>query len=90
MDHAGTLAALERAESVLASLDGFGEQALESALRATADDLGLKIGPFLGCLRVACTGKTVAPPLFGTLSLLGRDRVLSRVRLAIDLLASSE
>jgi glutamyl/glutaminyl-tRNA synthetase len=28
---------------------------------------------------VAATGKNVAPPLFGTLSILGRERVLERM-----------
>ena len=33
-------------------------------------------GQLFGIIRVAATGKKVAPPLFGTLSILGRERVL--------------
>ena len=89
MDREGTLEALGRAESVLTSLESFGEEALEDALRAAAEDLGLKVGQFLGCIRVACTGKVVAPPLFGTLHLLGRETVIRRMRRAIELLRAS-
>jgi glutamyl-tRNA synthetase len=36
-------------------------------------------------VRVAVTGTTVSPPLFGTLELLGRDRVLGRLATAATL-----
>jgi glutamyl-tRNA synthetase len=36
---------------------------------------------------VAVTGRTVSPPLFDSLELLGRDRSLARIRLALDKLA---
>jgi len=48
-------------------------------LRPLAERLGLKVGQFLGCIRVACTGKQVTPPLFGTLEILGRERTLQRL-----------
>jgi glutamyl-tRNA synthetase len=37
-------------------------------------------------IRVAVTGRTATPPLFDTLVALGRQRTLSRLRAAIDLL----
>jgi glutamyl-tRNA synthetase len=49
--------------------------------------LGLKAGPLFGIIRVAATGKKVAPPLFGTLSVLGRERVLERLGDAEEALA---
>jgi glutamyl-tRNA synthetase len=80
MDAAGSLIALERTVATLARLDGFDTQTLESALRGLADELGLKAGQLFGIIRVATTGKTVAPPLFGTLAILGRERSLARLR----------
>jgi glutamyl-tRNA synthetase len=42
----------------------------------------LKAGQLFGVIRVATTGKKVAPPLFGTLAILGRDRALERIQQA--------
>lgn len=86
MDRAGTVEALRAAERVLGALERFDEETLESALRAVPPELGLKVGQFFGCIRVACTGKKVAPPLFGTLSLLGQERTVQRIRRAIAML----
>jgi glutamyl-tRNA synthetase len=33
---------------------------------------------------VAITGRTVSPPLFESMELLGRDKVIGRVRAALD------
>lgn len=76
-----SLAALQRVYATLADLN-FDAETLETALRALADELGLKAGQLFGIIRVATTGKTVAPPLFGTLAILGRERTLARVNLA--------
>jgi len=55
-------------------------------LRADAEKLGLKNGQFFGTLRVAVTGKTVSPPLVGSMRILGRAKTLYRVERAIALL----
>lgn len=61
------------------------EEELEAALRALAQELDLGFGKLAQPLRVAVTGTTVSPPLFGTLVLIGRDRVLARVATAAAL-----
>jgi glutamyl-tRNA synthetase len=59
--------------------------ALEHALRAAlVDGLGLKPRLAYGPVRVAVTGRTVSPPLFEAMQLLGRERSLSRLRAAAD------
>ena len=58
------------------------EPALEAALRAAAEGLGVGFGKFAQPVRVAVTGTTVSPPLFGTLVLIGRERTLARVAAA--------
>jgi glutamyl-tRNA synthetase len=52
-------------------------------MRNLAADLGVKVGQLFGMIRVAATGKTVSPPLFETLSVLGKARTLERVDEAI-------
>ena len=39
----------------------------------------IKVGSFFGPFRVAITGKTVSPPLFESMEVLGRDEVLPRL-----------
>jgi len=75
-----SLAALRTAREVLAELPDFERDTLEEALYPLAQEtLGLRPGQLFGIIRVAAMGKTVAPPLFGTLAAIGRDRVLARV-----------
>jgi glutamyl-tRNA synthetase len=52
--------------------------ALDTAL--LADGLGLSRKKALAPLRVAATGATIAPPLYESLELLGKDRTLRRLR----------
>jgi glutamyl-tRNA synthetase len=57
------------------------EQALKAAL---VDGLGLKPRDAFGPVRVAITGRTVSPPLFESMEILGRDRSLTRMRTALS------
>jgi glutamyl-tRNA synthetase len=87
MGTSDSLNALSRVLGALEEAPSFDESALETVLRRLVDDLGLKAGQLFGIIRVAVTGKKVAPPLFGTLSILGKERVLARLRKAEGLLA---
>lgn len=80
-------AALKMTRERLENLPLFDEESLEKALRPLADDLSLTAGQLFGIIRIAVTGKKVAPPLFGTLAVLGKERTLSRIDLALDHLA---
>jgi glutamyl-tRNA synthetase len=86
MDAAAAQAALAAAYDRLAQLDPWSEGQLEEELRALAEELELKPGQLFGALRVAVTGRTVAPPLFETLSALGKQRALARIAAARDAL----
>jgi glutamyl-tRNA synthetase len=68
------------ARVALADLDDWSAAAIESALRAAlVDGLGLKPRNAFGPVRVAVTGRTVSPPLFESLELLGKERSLARL-----------
>ena len=89
MDAAGSLHALQNAGQVLDSFDSFDdEEAFEREMRAAAEKLGLKPAQFFGVLRVAVTGKTVTPPLAGTLKLMGKAKTMARLRTALERLQS--
>jgi len=87
MDAAQTASALQRAYETLAGLPDFAAQTQEAALRPLAESLGLNPGQLFGALRVAVTGKTVSPPLFETMEVLGREVALARIKKAIELLS---
>ena len=84
MDRESTVQALEIAKQRLEPSEAFDEESLEAILRPLAEELGLKTGQLFGVLRVAVTGLTAAPPLFQTMSVLGKERCLKRVETALD------
>jgi len=86
-DVALALRVLEKAVDALATA-GFTHDGLETALRASAESLGIKAGQMFEPVRVAVCGRKTAPPLFGTLEVLGRETCLQRVGLAIQKLKS--
>jgi glutamyl-tRNA synthetase len=57
---------------------------IEAALKQLCEDLGEKPRTVYGPIRVATTGSKVSPGLYESLELLGRDRVLERVRRGAD------
>jgi len=78
-----TLKALKAAQEKLSLLESFDHDSLEGTLRPLAEELGLKVGQLFSPLRVAITGRTAAPPLFETMAVLGKERCLKRLRVAV-------
>ena len=86
MDGDRTRDGLKAALASLSELDSFGASAIEGALRPLAEELGIKTGQLFGSLRVATSGQRVAPPLFETMEVLGRDRTLASIEKALTTL----
>jgi len=78
--------ALEKAHAVLPKVD-FKHDPLDQALRAAAQELGLKAGQMFQPIRVAVCGRKNAPPLFETLEVLGKDMTLLRIDQALKKLS---
>jgi glutamyl-tRNA synthetase len=85
-DAAMALKVLQKAQSVLADVE-FKHDPLDHALRAAAQELGVKAGQMFQPIRVAVCGRKNAPGLFETLEVLGKESTLSRIGNAIQLLA---
>jgi glutamyl-tRNA synthetase len=83
MDQELAISALKTSLERLEQLAVFDEKSLEAILRPLAEELGLKTGQLFGTLRVAVTGRTVAPPLFQTMAVLGKECCLKRMGEAI-------
>ncbi len=62
----------------------FTDEALEKLFRNLAEEEGLKLKKIAQPVRVALTGKTVSPGLFEIMRILGRERVLARLRRALN------
>jgi glutamyl-tRNA synthetase len=78
-DAAGLLA---DAAVAYAALGDWSAPALHDATLAIGEARGLKLGKAQAPIRVAVTGRTVGPPLFESLTVLGRERTLERVEAA--------
>jgi glutamyl-tRNA synthetase len=75
---------LQAARDALAGLPTWETAAIEAALRgALVDGLGLKPKHAFGPVRVAVTGRTVSPPLFESIELLGKPETLARLDRAL-------
>jgi len=85
-DAAMALKVLQRAKEVLPNVE-FQHDPLDQALRAAAQELGVKAGQMFQPIRVAVCGRKNAPGLFETLEVLGKETTLSRIALAIEKLS---
>ena len=77
---------LRRVRDALAGLDAWEREALHAAIDAVAEQQAMKFGKIAQPLRVAVTGGAVSPSIDVTLELLGRDRTLSRLGRALELI----
>jgi glutamyl-tRNA synthetase len=73
------LAVLPAWRDRLRVVEPFDAPALEAALRALAEERGVKAGALIHATRVVVTGQAVSPGLFDVLHLVGRDRVVARL-----------
>ena len=71
------------AEKLAATAD-FSEKSLESVFVAVMDETGLKLGKIAQPVRVALTGRTASPGIFEIIAILGPERVIPRLRKAIQ------
>ncbi len=75
----GSGAVLRIASERLHTLDGWSAELIEPVVWGIGEELGLKKGRTATPLRVAVTGRTISPPLFESMELLGRERTLRRI-----------
>jgi glutamyl-tRNA synthetase len=77
---------LDAAAGALEALPEWSTPAIEEALKASlVEGLGRKPRQAFGPVRVAVSGRTVSPPLYESMELLGRERTLARLAAAREL-----
>jgi len=77
--------ARENLRTLASRLEGLSEftlQSTESVVRGLANELGIKAGELISPARVALTGQTASPGIFDVITLLGREKTVSRLRKA--------
>jgi glutamyl-tRNA synthetase len=72
-------ASLGRLAERLATVTEWSAAALEAEVRAHAEAAGEKLGKVAQPLRAALTGRTVSPPVFDVMAVLGREEALARL-----------
>jgi glutamyl-tRNA synthetase len=67
----------------LATLDKFKETKIENAFKSVMEKTGLKLGKIAQPVRVALTGRTASPGIFEIIGIIGKDKVVSRLKKAV-------
>jgi len=75
-----------KAYDILSSLPDLSHQAAEPPMREFVEKSGLSANQVFGILRVAVTGQKVSPPLFESMEIIGKEKVLQRLQKAIRIL----
>ena len=68
----------------LESTGDFTKEVIEEILRNTAESLDVQPAELIHPVRLAVTGMTVGPGLFELLALLGKERVVRRIKAALE------
>jgi glutamyl-tRNA synthetase len=64
----------------LASLESFSHDTAEAALRAFADEAGVKAGLLINASRTMLTGQAVGPSMFEVFDVIGQERSVRRLK----------
>ena len=75
---------LAKLADALAALPDWNHDACDHAARKVAEESGVKAGLLINATRVAIVGQAVAPPLFDTMVVLTQERVVRRLRAALE------
>ncbi|MCS7309553.1 MAG: glutamate--tRNA ligase [Armatimonadetes bacterium] len=77
---------LERLIERYSALEPFDLQRIEETTRAVAEELGVSAAQVIHPTRLAVSGRTVGPGLFEMIEVMGKQRVLQRLRAAREML----
>ncbi len=86
LDAAQSAAIARRAYQILEAQPDISHARSEAPMRAYVEETGLSPNQVFGIIRVAVTGQKVSPPLFESMEVIGRERVLERLKKAAEIL----
>jgi glutamyl-tRNA synthetase len=88
LKQAGVASRLAELKQRLSALKEFETAKLEEVTRNMISEQKLESKELIHPVRVAVTGRQVSPPLFESMAIIGRDKVLSRLEYAASTLAN--
>ncbi|MEI6194624.1 MAG: glutamate--tRNA ligase family protein, partial [Verrucomicrobiota bacterium] len=77
---------LEKLRDAFGKLATFDAASIETTLKATATELGVKVGVLIHPTRLACTGSPHGPSLYHLIEVLGKDKVMQRIEKALTMI----
>ena len=87
---AGALEPLNVLTTKLETAADFSEKGLEQIFGAVMAETGLKLGKIAQPVRVALTGRTASPGIFEIVSILGREKVVQRLKKAVEFIEEKQ
>lgn len=72
---------------LIESLPSFDHETVDAVFRTYFEEKGYKPNQVYGFLRTAISGQSVTPPLFESMDVIGKQKVLDRIKQGIDLLS---
>lgn len=72
------------------TVDPFNSETSEAALRAFAEEAGVKAGLLIDASRTMLTGQAVGPSMFEIFDVIGRDRTVTRLRSGVPWFEASQ
>ncbi len=82
LDKEGAREGLRALADRLEALDEFNQSTVEEALRALAEERGVKPGLLINGSRAALSGQSVGPSAFEVFELIGKEKTVARLRAA--------
>ncbi len=83
-------AILVKALELLSPLPYMKLELAEPPMRDYVETSGYSAGQVFGILRVAVTGQKVSPPLFESMEIVGKEKVIQRLQNAVEILSKME
>lgn len=86
LDAKQSAAIVRKSYEILAALPDLSHPVAEPPMREFVEKSGFSANQVFGIIRVAVTGQKVSPPLFESMEIIGREKVLQRLQNALQLL----
>ncbi len=74
---------LEMLKEELGKLEDFSAQTIEKLLRGISKEKEIGLGKIAQPLRIALSGSTISPAIFDTVEIVGKDKTISRIEIAL-------
>jgi glutamyl-tRNA synthetase len=84
-----SLPALVKLQAKFTALAEWTDMNIHAAINEVAEECGLKLGKLAQPLRLIVTGGSVSPPIDATVRLIGKEKVLERLKKAVNSVEST-